>query len=136
MERGRSYRSIGAVLLLSVVCGVGSSQALAAKPSMPHHRQMVALYVIDHRGGNPPSDAYLVAYSQAFTRVMGGCRVSRDDLITIALNVSDQASYNGGRDVSLLYTLKAIARRVTWSGTRSCGYIYNIAEANLEAGNP
>ena len=54
----------------------------------------------------------------------------------VAINVSDQASEGDGRLLTTLKTLQAIARRISWQGPRACGYLYEVAEAHLESGQP
>ena len=125
-----------AVSLLLAVAALLAAAACAAAASMPHHHQMTALYVIDHNGANPRDDAVLVAYSRPFEKILVGCRINVDDLTNMALQLADKASVNGGRVVTSLDMLRAIARRISWRGVRGCGYIYNLAEARQEAGNP
>ena len=104
---------------------------------MPHHHQVEALYVIDHRGQNPRGDGDLVPYSRPFQKILSGCAIGVDDLTNMAIHLSDQASTVGGRNVTSLQMLKSIARRVTWHAPhRACRHIYNLAEGHLEAGDP
>ena len=42
----------------------------------------------------------------------------------------------GGRKVTALTMLQAIARRVNWSAPKNCEYVYNLAEAHAENGDP
>jgi hypothetical protein len=123
--------------LLTVValCLLTSGTAGAETPvPMRDHHQMVALFVIDHNGANPRSDAQLVPYSRAFEKVLEGCRIGVDGLTNKTLDLSEQATYNGTRIITSLEMLRAIARRIDWKGSRSCGYIYNSAEGHLEGG--
>jgi hypothetical protein len=128
------YRGACALLaaLGLLVAGCGGS----ARPSDYH--QLDALYVIDHNGGNPSSDAALTPYEQPFQRVLAGCRIDADGLTNETIALAEKASDVGGRVVTNLGMLRAIARRITWplSEPHGCGYIYNVAEAHMETGGP
>jgi hypothetical protein len=52
-----------------------------------------------------------------------------------SINLADQASTIGARNVSALTMLQIIARRVRWLGLRDCRTIYSIAEARAENGD-
>jgi hypothetical protein len=121
---------LGALALLVAACG-GATQ-------MRDFQQLDALYVIDHNGGNPASDAALGPYALAFGKVLVGCKTDADDLTNRTIDLAEKASDLGGRNVTNLEMLRAIARRITWpSGTpHGCGYVYNLAEAHMEAGGP
>ncbi len=139
MQAFRSVKGIGLGLgvVAAALCAVVPGSAAAAKPSpMPHHHQMQALYVIDHRGKGPKSDAQLVAYSRSFQRVLAGCTINVDNLTNRALALAEQASEVGGREVTSLALLKAVARRIAWKAPRGCNEIFNLAEGHLEAGEP
>jgi hypothetical protein len=102
--------------------------------AMPNHQQMVALYVIDHDGTTPTSVADLVAYSQPFERILGGCRIGVDDLTNRVLDLVQWADYDSdSNDITSLAMLHAIASRIIWSAStpHGCGYIYDLAEAQL-----
>jgi hypothetical protein len=130
-------RCLGPVTVVVAVCALLPPYA-SAGTGMPDHHQMVALYVIDHNGDTPVSDAVLVAYSQPFQKILGGCRTKVDDLTNRVLALADQAGWNGGRTVTSLEMLQAIARRISWppGAPRGCGYVYNLAEAHMETGGP
>lgn len=133
-RRDRSVRFVVVGALVVALCGLAAGSAAAA--SMPNHHQMTALYVIDHNGKSPKSDVSLRVYSRPFQKILGGCRIGADDLTDMALNLAEQASYGGARNVTSLQMLQAIARRIVWKGFRPCGSIYNDAEAHQEAGDP
>jgi hypothetical protein len=124
--------------IATLVVALGVLVPQYASAAMPDHHQMVALYVIDHNGDTPVSDAVLVAYAQPFQKILEGCRINVDDLTNRVLDLADQAGWNGGRTVTSLEMLRAIARRISWPLTmqRGCGYIYNLAEAHMETGGP
>jgi hypothetical protein len=132
----RSARWLGLAALVASLCALLPQAALASP--MPDHHQMVALYVIDHNGEMPASDALLLAYSQPFQKILASCRIGVDDLTNRVLALADQAGWNGGRTVTSLQMLDAIARRITWplSSPHGCGYVYNLAEAHMETGGP
>ncbi len=101
---------------------------------MPNHHQMVALYVIDHYGKTPPSEAVLVPYSRPFQKILASCRIGVDDLTNLMTQLSYKAGEVGARYVTNLQMLTSVARRITWTKPRACGSIYNRAEAYLEDG--
>jgi hypothetical protein len=119
-----------------VACG--SAAAADATSGAPTHDQLTALYVIDHSGGQPSSGSALAPYVQPFEKILASCRIGSDDLTNLALNLAEKSSYVGGRNVTSLQMLRAIARRITWPSTdrQGCGYIYNLAEAHMETGGP
>jgi hypothetical protein len=136
-DQGGSKRALWYACLGAAAAALAPAAAGARPAPMPHHHQMDALYVIDHNGRNPKSDAALVPYSRPFEKILGGCRIGVDDLMTAALDLSDQASEVGGRNVTSLQLLKAVARRVVWKGApRSCIYVFHEAEGHLENGDP
>jgi hypothetical protein len=114
------------------------ASASAATPEAPTLNELTAMYVIDHNGGQPASRAALAAYVQPFKKILAGCRILPDDLTNLALQLAEKSSYVGGRNVTSLQMLQAIARRITWpsSDPHGCGYIYNLAEAHMETGGP
>jgi len=103
-------------------------------PQMPDQEQMNALYVIDHNGKNPVDPTELLAYSRPFQKILGSCRVSVDALTNRMIYLADKASEVGARNVTSLDMLESVARRITWTTEKSCGYVMNLAEGNLEAG--
>jgi hypothetical protein len=127
---GRSAYTLAAAIALT---------AAAAGPAwgaVPHRHLVDVLYVYDHNGRDAPSDLALAAYTHPFERILGGCTTGPGALTMVAIDVSDHASEGGGRLVTTLQTLKAIARRITWQGPRPCGFVYDDAEAHLESGQP
>jgi hypothetical protein len=125
---------------LCLVIALGATIALApahAKASsLPNHHQVEALYVIDHSGKRPSRESDLVKYSRPFEKILRFCRIGVDGLTMKSLNLADQASAIGARHVTALMMLKSIAIRITWTERRGCGYIYNVAEARRENGEP
>ncbi len=132
-QTGRCAKGVIACLLgLAALAGCGAS-------SLPrNYHQLDALYVIDHNGGNPKADSALAPYARAFQKVLAGCRTNPDDLTNETIALAEKSSDVGGRLVTNLAMLRAIARRITWplSVPHGCGYIYNLAEAHMEAGGP
>jgi hypothetical protein len=138
MQRGLLVTRHRSVTTMCAVCVVGwallaASGALAA-PQMPDRQQMSALYVIDHNGKNPVDPTELLAYSRPFQKILGGCRMSVDVLTNQMIYLADKASEVGARNVTSLDMLESIARRITWTTQKSCGYVMNLAEGHLEAG--
>jgi hypothetical protein len=124
------------VTLLAGLCtflgGCGSRDGL------PYRSQLLSLYVIDHNGGQPASNAVLVAYSKPFEKILGGCRINADDLTNLAIQLAEKSSDVGARTVTNLEMLRAIALRIVWpsSDPHGCGYIFNLEEAHMETGVP
>jgi hypothetical protein len=116
-----------------VLCALAPASARAE--SLPNHRQVEALYVIDRDGTRPRTDRDLLPYSRPFQKILQGCTVSVDGLTMRAINLADQASTIGARHVTALMILQSIASRVTWTGKRGCQYVYNLAEARRENGD-
>ena len=131
MRLGRSAHLLAAVLALAALAAAGPGWG-----AVPNRHLVDVLYVYDHNGREAPSDLALAPYTHPFQKILGGCSTGPGALTMVAINVSDQASEGGGRLVTTLQTLQAIARRVTWQGPRACGYVYDVAEAHLEAGQP
>jgi hypothetical protein len=127
-----------AVGVCAILVACGSAAAADLMSGAPTHDQLMALYVIDHNGGQPQSGAALSPYVQPFEKILASCRIGSDDLTNLALNLAEKSSYVGGRNVTSLQMLQAIARRITWPSTdrQGCGYIYNLAEAHMETGGP
>ncbi len=135
MKVARSLRLLGLGVVLAGACV--TSAATAAPPSgLPNAHRVTALYVIDHQGADPRGDLDLVAYSNPFEKILGGCTIRPDPLTMLAINLADKASALGARRVSALMMLRAIARRVNWSAPKNCQTIYNLAEARAENGDP
>ena len=133
-------RRLAVVALFAAVCAVATSYAGAAGPTprpMPNHHQMEALFVIDHNGRSPRSDAELRPYSEPFEKIVASCKISVDTLTNVTIFLSDMASQVGARNVTSLQMLRSIARRITWQAPRQyCWNIYDLAEGHLEAGDP
>ena len=124
-----------AFALLAAFCAAGA-HAAPAKKAMPHHHELNALYVIDHRGANPSSDAVLADYSAAFHRILRSCQINAEVLTNSMLWVAYKASDQGQRRVSSLMAMQAVARRITWTHRAACWRIFDTAEGHLEAGDP
>ncbi len=101
---------------------------------LPDRHLVNVLYVYDHNGRDAPSDLALAPYSNPFEKILGACRTGAGALTMIAINLSDQASEVGGRNVTTLQMLNAIARRISWRTPHGCGYVYDVAEAHVEGG--
>jgi hypothetical protein len=114
--------------------GSGSTAPLSA--SVPDRNQVTALFTIDHGGRSPRARADLMRYVQPLQKILAGCRIGADTLTNTILHLADQASVVGGRNVSALAMLRAVGRRITWTGRRGCGSVFSLAEANQEAGRP
>jgi hypothetical protein len=120
------------------VCAAGwallAASAAPAAPQLPNRQQVSALYVIDHNGRSPVDPTELLAYSRPFLKILNGCRTSVDGLTNQMIYLADKASEVGARNVTSLDMLESIARRITWTTQKSCGYVMNLAEGHLEAG--
>jgi hypothetical protein len=129
-------RYAGAIVVWALCAALGAGCGAAGAPRNYH--QLDALYVIDHNGGNPEPGSALTPYAQSFEKVLAGCRTNPDDLTNETIALAEKASDVGGRMVTNLAMLRAIARRITWplGVLHGCGYIYNLAEAHMEAGGP
>jgi hypothetical protein len=121
------------VLSFGALCAL--APPAAAPASMPNRHQVEALFVIDHDGTNPSTDRQLLPYSASFQKILGGCIIGPDALTMQAINLADQASALGARNVTALMILKSIAIRVTWTQKRGCQYVYDLAEARRENGD-
>jgi len=119
--------------VLVVLCALAPAGARAE--SLPNHRQVEALYVIDHGGKRPITARDLLPYSSPFQKILGGCFIGVDGLTMRAINLADQASAVGARHVTALMILQSIAVRVTWTRKQGCQYVYNLAEARRENGD-
>ena len=112
-----------------------AASAAPAARQMPDKQQMSALYVIDHNGKNPVDPTELLAYSRPFQKILGSCRTSVDLLTNQMIYLADKASEVGARTITSLDMLESVARRITWTTQKSCDYVMNLAEGNLEAGH-
>jgi hypothetical protein len=92
--------------------------------------------VIDYWGWRPRSDADLAVYNREFNRIMRSCRISAELLTNNMLFLADKASDLGQRDVTALMMMKAVTRRITWSGKANCARTFHVAEGYMEAGGP
>ena len=132
-RRSLGYLGFGALLLAlcAALSGCGGG-------GVADHQQLNALYVIDHNGANPKNDAALSTYSTAFEKILAGCRINPDDLTNETIALAEKSSDLGGRTVTNLAMLRAIARRILWPASKpqGCGYVFNLAEAHMEAGGP
>jgi hypothetical protein len=124
-----------AFAIFTALCAL-SAESATAKPAIPHHHQVSALYVIDHRGRNPASDADLLAYSREFHTILRSCKINVDDLTNSMLWLSFKASEQGDWYVSSLMMMKAVTRRITWTTPTSCRGTFDLAEGHMEAGGP
>ena len=125
---------LAAASALTAGCGGGGGSGQA----LPNHAQVLSLYVIDHNGAQPRSDAALAPYSAPFEKILGGCKTNPNDLTNLAIQLAEKASDAGARTVTNLEMLRAIALRIVWppSKPHGCGYIFNLEEAHMETGVP
>ena len=107
-----------------------------ASAQLQYKHEVGALYVIDHHGKNPPSVSALVAYSTPFVKIMASCKITVDDNTNLMIQLADKASVLGGRIVTSLQMLQAVARRIDWTGKRFCWNVYDDAEGRMETGGP
>jgi hypothetical protein len=115
----------------------GRMENAAAASLMKFRHEITALYVYDHRGASPRSDVELLAYSDAFTKIIDHCIVTAEDNTNLMIHLSDQATEVGGRNVTTLKMLQAIARRIDWRGPKIvCWDVFDNAEGHAEAGLP
>ena len=109
----------------------------AAAALMHFRHEITALYVYDHNGANPKSDVALLPYSHAFAKIVDHCILSPEDNANLMIHLSDQATEVGGRSVTTLKMLQAVARRITWSKPKIiCWDVFDQAEGHAEAGDP
>lgn len=109
-------------------------EAADATKLIVYRRQITALFVNDHNGGQPKDDVDLLPYSQAFGKIVASCRDSADDLPGMIVDMSDQATELGTRTVTSMMIMAAIARRIDWHGHRNCTQTYDQAEGHVEGG--
>ena len=121
-------------LAVSACCFAVLAGSAAAANVLPNRDRLTAMYVEDHNGAVPRSSVALAPYSIAFQKILGGCRTGPDALTMLAINLAEQASEVGARNVTNLMMLKAIAHHITWRRPINCIYIYSISEAHLENG--
>jgi hypothetical protein len=108
----------------------------AAVAHLRYKHEVGALYVIDHHGKNPSGAIDLVPYSTAFVKIMAACKITVEDNTNLMWQLADKASVLGGRRVSSLQMLQAVARRIDWTGKRPCWNVYDDAEGHMETGGP
>jgi hypothetical protein len=109
----------------------------AASAQMKFRHEITALYVYDHNGASPPNAVPLLPYSTAFVKIIDHCIVTPEDNTNLMIHLSDQATELGGRNVTTLKMLQAIARRINWSGPKIvCWDVFDNAEGHAEAGQP
>jgi hypothetical protein len=97
-------------------------------------RQVTAMYVNDHNGRQPKDDVDLLPYSQAFGKIVASCNDSAENLPGMLVDMSDQATELGTRNVTAMMMMAAISKRITWRGHRDCTQTYNQAEGHVEGG--
>jgi hypothetical protein len=107
-----------------------------ASEQLQYKHEVGALYVIDHHGKNPSSEVELVPYSKAFVTIMAACKITAEDNTNLMWQLADKASVLGGRHVTSLQMLQAVARRIDWKGKRVCWTVYDDAEGHMETGGP
>jgi hypothetical protein len=109
----------------------------AASAKMKFQHEITALFVYDHQGASPTSAVQLLPYSTAFVKIIDHCIVTPEDNTNLMIHLSDQATEVGGRNVTTLKMLQAIARRIDWSGPKIvCWDVFDNAEGHAEAGQP
>ena len=109
----------------------------AAAVLMSYRHEVTALYVYDHNGANPSSDVELLPYSKPFSKILGSCLITAEENANIMIHLSDKATELGGRRVTTLKMLEAIARRIDWTKPRIyCWNVFDQAEGHAEAGAP
>ena len=119
---------------ICVCCLAVMAGSAAAANVFPNQQRLTALYVVDHNGSSPQAAVALGPYSSAFQRILGACRTGPDALTMLAINLSEQASEVGARNVTNLMMLQAIAHHITWRSPINCSFIYSLSEAHLENG--
>jgi hypothetical protein len=126
--RAWAVAAFAAFAVVAGGCGGGGDEDSQERATGP----VAVLYVMDHRGGEPP-DGALLPYAEAFRRVRAGCRITAAALANRILHLSNDASVGSGMDVSNLEALRAVARRV---GTtrQDCTELFLRTEAFLGGG--
>jgi len=109
----------------------------SAAALMRFRHEITALYVYDHRGGSPKSDVELLPYSDTFAKLIDHCIVTPEDTANLMIHLSDQATEVGGREVTTLKMLQAVARRINWTSPKIvCWDVFDNAEGHAEGGQP
>jgi hypothetical protein len=111
-------------------------EARSASTLIVNRHEATSLYIFDHHGRNPGSDVDVVTYSDQFKKILASCRITLTDLPTTMIELSEKASEVGGRYVSTLMMMKAVARRIDWKGRAECTPTFDNAEGHMEAGGP
>jgi hypothetical protein len=109
-------------------------EAADATKLIVDRRQVTAMYVNDHNGRQPKDDVDLLPYAQAFGKIVASCNDSAENLPGMLVDMSDQATELGTRNVTAMMMMTAIAKRITWRGHRDCTETYNQAEGHVEGG--
>jgi hypothetical protein len=120
----------------AVLCALCVESAFAKKAPNPHHREITAMWVIDHFGEKVPDASYLVPYSVHFHKILRSCKISAENLTNTMLFLAYKASDQGQRFVTSLMMMKAVTRRITWTKPASCKRVFDVAEGYMEAGGP
>jgi hypothetical protein len=128
MRTLHAFATASLVLLLLVAAGCGGDDGESGRATGP----VAALYVIDHRGAEPPEGA-LAPYAEAFNRVRAGCRIGAHALANRMIHLADSATIGSGRDVSILEALRAVAR-LAGTTRADCADLFAKAEASLGGG--
>ncbi len=109
----------------------------AATALMRFRHEITALYVYDHNGLAPKSEVALLPYSDPFGKIIDHCIVTPEDNANLMIHLSDQATEVGGRAVTTLKMLQAVARRIDWTKPKIvCWDVFDNAEGHAEAGQP
>ena len=124
-----------AALAVLVLSGVLCAEAATATPRLQHRHELSALFTLD-RGWRPVSDYDLQQYNLHFHRILSSCKIGATHLTNSVIQLAYKAGDQGQRIVTNLMMMKAITRRITWTGKASCGKTFNVAEGYMEAGGP
>ena len=124
-----------AALAVLVMTGALCAQAAAATPKLQHRHEISALFTLD-RGWRPVSDYDLKQYDLHFHRILGSCKIGAEHLTNTVIFLAYKAGDQGQRIVTNLMMMKAITRRITWTGKASCAKTFNVAEGHMESGGP
>jgi hypothetical protein len=121
-------------MFIAVEAGMENS---AASALMRFRHEITALYVYDHNGQSPQSQVALLPYSIPFGKIIDHCIVTPEDNANLMIHLSDQATEVGGRLVTTLKMLQAVARRIDWTKPKIiCWNVMDNAEGHAEAGQP
>ena len=67
---------------------------------------------------------------------MASCKFTVDDNTNLMIQLADKASVLGGRRVTSLQMLQAVARRIDWTGQAPLLERLDDAEGHMETGGP